>query len=482
MTPYATWALIFLAGYAFWLLFLALRSFRNPESSAENFFLAGKKVGLISTILTFWATYISAAAIIGGAGYYYIHGIGSLYFAVFSYTILAIISGTVGRQMWKRSREHPETRSPIQLYLKAYNSSWLEVAFVLIALYCMVPYIATQITGIARLLESALNLPYELTAAGALIVIFLYSESGGIKNIIRTDVVQSVMTLVGCFGVVVAFLWMHWDLDISAFLTDVDAVHEESLLQVPGPKGLYTFPVLLSIAILLSFGGISMAHNSQRFMMAGNQKYLRILMFVFPFMGIATTGMAGILGLGGAVIFPDLESGDQVIGAITASVPAIIGAMATIGIIAATMSTADSILLSVGFIVSEQVYRGKKDVPAKRILTIHRIFTFGISIFAFIASIKPELVTELVFGAFGGMLQLAPAMILGLYHNNPSKWIAAGSVAAGWGVMLGSSSEIYKSSVLAMFPGYFSGFMAAVLVVLLQMLIRGKSFAAEGAE
>ena len=478
ITAYSIWALIFLAAYGIWLLFLAVRSVCSPESSAENFFLAGKKVGLLPTILTFWATYISAAAIIGGAGYYYIHGIGNLYFAVLSYVILAIIAGTIGRQMWKRSREHPNTRSPIQLYLKSYNCSWLEIAFVLITLYCMVPYIATQITGIARLLEGALNLPYAPTAAGALLIIFLYSESGGIKNIIRTDIVQSIMTILGCLGVVIAFLWMHWNLDFSAFLADVDAVHEESLLGLPGPKGLYTFPMLLSIAILLSFGGISMAHNSQRFMMAGEQKYLRILMFVFPFMGIVTTGMAGILGLGGAVIFPELASGDQVIGAITASVPAIIGAMATIGIIAATMSTADSILLSVGFIVSEQAYRGKKDVPTKRILTIHRVFTLGISLFAFIASIKPELVTELVFGAFGGMLQLAPAMILGLYHKNPSKWIGAGSVAAGWAVMLGSSTKIYKSSILEMFPGYFSGFLAASLVIAVQLFLKGKKEAA----
>ncbi|MEM9026160.1 MAG: hypothetical protein AAGB06_04415, partial [Verrucomicrobiota bacterium] len=372
-----------------------------------------------------------------------------------------------GRRFWRLSREYPEVRSPIQLYLRSYNSGVLEVFFVIVTLYCMVPYIATQITGIARLLEGALGLPYAPTAAAALAVIYLYSESGGIKNIIKTDVVQSLMTILGCFGVVVAFLWAHWSLDFPAFLADVDTVHEESLLDIPGPNGLYTLPVLIGIAIMLSFGGISMAHNAQRFMMAESEKSLKVLMFVFPIMGIATTAMAGILGLGGAVIFPNLESGDQVIGTITASVPAIIGAMATIGIIAATMSTADSILLSVGFIVSEQRFRGRADVAPKKILNIHRWFTLGISAFALIASIKPELVTELVFGAFGGMLQLTPAMIVGIYHKNPSKWLGAASAIAGLVILIASTSSVYQESPFSSLPGYFSGFIAACLIAAL---------------
>ena len=243
-------------------------------------------------------------------------------------------------------------RSPIQLYLKSYRSKALEVVFVSITLYCMVPCITTQITGIARLLEGALGMPYAPTAAGALAIVYLYSKYGGIKNIVKTDVVQSVMTIFGCLGVVVAFLWANWSLDFSAFISDLDVIHEESLLGIPGPKGLYTLLVLMGVAILLSFGGISIAHKARRFMLAKDEKFLKVLMFVFPVMGLVTTVMAGILGLGGAVVFPGLESGDQVIGKVTASVPAIIGAIATMGILAATMSTADSILLSVGFIVS----------------------------------------------------------------------------------------------------------------------------------
>ena len=78
MTSYTGWALLLLSTYAIWLVVLTVRSFRNPETSPDSFFLAGKNVGLGASILTFWATIISAAAIVGGAGFFYVHGIGNL--------------------------------------------------------------------------------------------------------------------------------------------------------------------------------------------------------------------------------------------------------------------------------------------------------------------------------------------------------------------------------------------------------------------
>ena len=207
-----------------------------------------------------------------------------------------------------------------------------------------------------------------------------------------------------------------------------------------------------------------MTQNAQRFMMVKDESYLRVLMFVFPALGIITAVTAAILGLGGAVAFPGLESGDQVVGKVSASVPPILGAMATIGIIAATMSTADSILLSVGFVVSEQVYRRKTNIEPKKILQISRIFTLAVCLFAFIASIQPKFITLLVFSTFGGMLQLTPALLLGLYNKTPSKYIAAASVVAGFLILFLNTTEIYKASFLAPLPGYLTGFCVACAI------------------
>jgi Na+/panthothenate symporter len=235
MSAYVVWSAIFLGAYLIWLLVLTVLSMRAPKGELGEFFLADKNVGFIPSVLTFWATYFSAAALIGGAGYYYLNGVGNFYFASLGYLILAVVTGTVGRRLWRLSREYPEIRSPIQLYLRHFHSPALEVLFTVVTMFCLVPYMAAQITGFAWLTQSALGLPYIYTAAGALGVIYIYSESGGLKNIVSTDVVQSLMTIVGCIGVVVTFLWTYWAMDLGDFLSDVDAVSDPSLLTIPGP-------------------------------------------------------------------------------------------------------------------------------------------------------------------------------------------------------------------------------------------------------
>lgn len=471
MNAYLLWSSIFLGAYFIWLLILAIRSMKATKGELSEFFLADKDVGFIPSLLTFWATYFSAVALLGASGYYYLNGIGNFYFAAIGYCILAVVTGTVGRRLWGLSREFPEIRSPIQLYLQHFKSPALELLFVVVSLLCLVPYMAAQITGFGLLSQSAFGIPYIYTSAGALGIIYLYSESGGLKNIVQTDVVQSLMTIVGCVGVVVAFLWIYWSMDLAQFFADVDAVKEPSLLSIPGPNGIYSPLVVISLAILISVGAVPMAHNAQRYMIVREEKYLKRMIWMFPVMGVFVTITAAVLGLGGAVHFPGLENGDQVLGMVTTVVPPVIGSLAIVGIIAATMSTADSILLSVGFIISEQWYREKEGPSTRSILRLNRWCTLAIAIFAFIASIRPSLVTEFAFNAFGGMLQLAPVMVAGIYKVRIGLVTAFISVLSGLGFVVLGATSLYGQYLPEGMPPYFLGFLCAIGVVLIGRII-----------
>ncbi|MDA9764186.1 MAG: sodium:solute symporter family protein [Opitutales bacterium] len=464
MTAFQIWASIFLILYLGWLLYLTVKAYKQPSKELGEFFLAGKSVKFLPSLLTFWATYFSAAGLIGAAGYYYIHGVGNFLFASLGYVILAVVAGTIGKRMWRMARQYPDTRSPIQLYLKHFKSPLLELLFVGVTLACMVPYLAAQITGFARMLESSLGLPYVLTAAVALVIIYIYSESGGLSNIIKTDVLQASLTIVGCISVVIVFLGLYWAFDLNQFIADVDDVTDPSLWSLPGPNGLYSPVTIIGLALLISLGATPMAHNAQRFMIVKEERYLTAMMYIFPFMGLMLTFIAGTLGLGGAAMFSGLSSGDQIIGEVMSSVPAMLGALTLIGVICATMSTADSILLSIGFIVSEHWYRGK-EVSNTGILKLNRWFTLAIAIFAFIASIKPELVSELAFNAFAGMLQLAPAMIAGIYISRiGARWAAVSSLV-GLIILVTSKFGWLDAVIPQGFPGYLAGFIAGCVIV-----------------
>ena len=91
MSSYIIWACAFLLLYLLWLISLTFKSWRSKPNTLGDYFLAGKDVGFIPSVLTFWATYFSAAALIGASGYYYIHGIGNFIFASLGYCILAVV-------------------------------------------------------------------------------------------------------------------------------------------------------------------------------------------------------------------------------------------------------------------------------------------------------------------------------------------------------------------------------------------------------
>ena len=68
MTPYILWAFTFLTFYLLWLVYLTVKSWMNKSGTLRDYFLAGNDVGFIPSLLTFWATYFSAAALIGASG------------------------------------------------------------------------------------------------------------------------------------------------------------------------------------------------------------------------------------------------------------------------------------------------------------------------------------------------------------------------------------------------------------------------------
>ena len=104
MTPYILWAFTFLTFYLLWLVYLTVKSWMNKSGTLRDYFLAGNDVGFIPSLLTFWATYFSAAALIGASGYYYIHGIGNFLFDSLGYCILAVVTVILGVRLWKLSR------------------------------------------------------------------------------------------------------------------------------------------------------------------------------------------------------------------------------------------------------------------------------------------------------------------------------------------------------------------------------------------
>jgi Na+/proline symporter len=77
----------------------------------------------------------------------------------------------------------------------------------------------------------------------------LYSELGGFRGIVWTDVVQFVLSLTGMAVLAWLFVDRFWDGNLANVFESLRRDDRQELLTTPGPEGFYTAPMLFSLCV-----------------------------------------------------------------------------------------------------------------------------------------------------------------------------------------------------------------------------------------
>ncbi|MBQ9995903.1 MAG: sodium:proline symporter, partial [Clostridia bacterium] len=222
-----------------------------------------------------------------------------------------------------------------------------------------------------------------------------------------------------------------------------------------GTDGAYGFlPIVSTLAWGLGYFG--MPHILLRFMAIEDTDKLKLsrriaTVWVFISMGIAI--LIGFIGLTFAINHGFITDGVAAEGfdaeriiiyisdeiANTDSFAAVIAGIILSGILAATMSTADSQLLAAASSVSENIVRRFlwKDISAQKQMWIARISVAVISVIALILAWNPDSsVFRIVSFAWAGFgAAFGPVMLFALFWRRTNKWGALAGMISG-GVMV----------------------------------------------
>ncbi|MDE2793643.1 MAG: hypothetical protein OXL34_02390, partial [Gemmatimonadota bacterium] len=130
------------------------------------------------------------------------------------------------------------------------------------------------------------------------------------------------------------------------------------LLSLPGPEGFFTPGMWVGMTIALSFGIIFQPHMMIRYFTAASGRTLKILGATTPIYLMTLFIPAAFVGLGGALILPDLASPDRVFPELLFQyAPPWLTGLILAGATAAAMSTLDSILHSNMTVLTRDVYQ-----------------------------------------------------------------------------------------------------------------------------
>ena len=353
---------IVLAAYLVMLLVLGIVAYARSRVGEEDYYLAGRNQGWLVSSLTIMATFFSSFALLGAPGMVYKQGV---IFALFSLNVP--LAGAcvyiIGVRIWRVGRKFGYV-TPGDMVGDYYNSHALRILVAVAGILYVIPYVVIQIQ--AGGLVSQTLVPgkhsFEIGAILLALITTLYIMVGGMRSVAWTDVVQGLMLVGGMFlGGYVAVKTLGGLGEFSRKVMELDP----KFLTAPGAAGGFPVTKLLTVCVLASTASMITPAQWMRYLSARDAKTLRRAALVFAVV-LAACFLFGtmLVGLGGKLLYPDLETADQVlVKVIYERVPElfpIIGvALAStivVAIMAASMSTADSNLHALSAVLTRDVY------------------------------------------------------------------------------------------------------------------------------
>ena len=408
------WLLIFGFIYILLLSYTSYLAKKERNLDPKAFALGGGNLNVFLGVLTYSATLFSTFTLMGMPNFFRTHGVGAWIFLGVTDVAMAFLIILFGLKIHKVFQER--NYYSMGVFLKgSYQNKYASYIFLFGIFIFLIPYASIQIKGISSFLATSAPIKLNETYWSVIMLaaILSYSSVGGFKAIVYSDAIQGLILLI------VVWLICYTCLDhIGGFENIFIQVKEknEKLLSIPGPKGLLDFQFLLSSFLSIIIMPITQPQLTTRLIAMKNRKKLRLMAPSVAFFVIAVIFPATILGMYGAVKYPDMTPTDFWNHLLIKDQSATIGALTIVGLIAAAMSTTDSQLFALGNEATILLKKDKNVQSKTKIL----IFLFAVSSLIF-SMFSTDNLVPLARLSFSGTAILAPMILLAIFSESHHK-------------------------------------------------------------
>ena len=179
------------------LLYHARVGQRQSQGIAD-YYVGGRNMGGAVVGVSFFATFASTNSYIGHAGKGYDYGLPWLVMPVFI-VVFTYLSWTSVAPRLRRFTSHWDALT-LPDYLEARFGSaggYLRVTAGLVILFASLLYLVAIFKGAGNLFQAFLGVRYEVAVGITLVIVMLYTSIGGFVSVVRTDVVQGILMVLG---------------------------------------------------------------------------------------------------------------------------------------------------------------------------------------------------------------------------------------------------------------------------------------------
>ena len=473
----STTVIFFLVLYYVVVLGIGYWAMRHGGSEdLEGYLLGGRKVGPMATALTLQSTSMSGYMFLGAGSLGFSQGYWALWYAAGDIGGGVLNLSVIGRRMRKLSQMFGALTS-IEYLEKRYPSPAVRFFAGVLTVFLLGFYVLAQFIAGGKGMALVTGMPYPVALAIAVGIILVYTFMGGYLAVAYTDFFQSLVMLVGVMWILVAALG-----ELGGLTAANNAIREvdPTLLSVWG-KGLGfegQWGIVAGALLVFSIGYLGWPHVVTRHMAMSRPATARragLWATVWNLFFVPTPYIVGILAI---LILPGLDDPEMAIFEVAgALLPAAVTGLVMAAIMAAIMSTADSLLLQTGSIASRDLYERFVNPQAseRQMVMVSRGLVLAIAVIGYaVALVEPPTVFKIVIFATSVLgSAFLPAYFCAVWWrkaNTPgalSSMVVGAAMAFGWEY----AGFVESTQVAPMVAGVVSSTVTMIVVSLLTQRI-----------
>ena len=438
--------------------------FKDRNGGEKAYFLGGRKMGAWVTALSAGASDMSAWVLMGLPTSIYAYGLGQVWISIglaIGYTLSWIFEASRLRRFSIVAGD--SITIPQYLTNRFLSSSkLLQIICAVVFLVAYTVYSASSIKACGTLFNTVLGVDAKVAMFVAAFIIVSYTFLGGFSAVCWTDFFQGLLILGSMFIAPI----------FAAAMLNGSTIN-------PVPDGYWSVfsnwkDIVSGLAWGLGYFG--MPHIIIRFMSLKSQKELKksakigitwtVLILIFA----AVIGVIGRLFLGE---IEEITANELVFVTIVRRIfPGLISGILLSAVLAASMSTADSQLLSAASAFSSDVYNPvirKNKASDKEMTWIGRVVVLVIAVVALLIASNPgagsimSLVSN-AWGVFGAAF--GPTILLTLFWKRFNFAGALAGIVSGAAVDILWLAFLSGTGIYELAPGFIASFIVAVVVTL----------------
>ncbi len=471
--------------------------FSRRNESASDFYLGGRRLGPLVTAMSAEASDMSSYLLMGLPGLAYLSGLAEVGWTVAGLAIGTYLNWLFTARRLRRYSQVTKSFTLPQFFSDRFHDRRGVLALIaaLVILIFFVPYTASGFAACGRLFSTLFGMDYMVAMILSAVVIVGYTAAGGFLAASLTDFIQSIIMTIAIFFVLIFATVMAGG--VGAVVENASAL--PGYLSLNQTYDVVTnsakpYGILQSVSMLAwGLGYFGMPHILLRFMAIEDEKKLRLSRRVASVWVVIAMALAILIGFAGLAL-GKTPAAQGAIGELATSaesetiiirianflssygfLPALMAGLVLAGILASTMSTADSQLLAASSSASQDILQNvfHRSISRKKSMLVARLTVVVIAILGVvIASDSNSSIFGIVSFAWAGFgASFGPVMICALFWKRTTLPAAIAGMLSGGAMVfvwkyliapLGGGFAIYE-----LLPAFLVGLAVIIVVSLL---------------